>query len=196
MKIYFWCYQYEWYVYIPKCSYTPDYSQIEPLKLFSSPEEKKTFLFNAANHYIRVPYIRPNPSKTPPSRLRTTTTEQDSSSLSPFPEIAQISSHVPSDLKASSLPNVQMEGATTELEVLTQKACNLLFDTNFGISFGLYCASGQNFRAAVGQLFHCERRPRFLRTGLSKRSSTNQTNQHGNDIYWGEREGEKDSGGR
>ncbi|XP_057334246.1 thyrotropin-releasing hormone receptor-like [Microplitis mediator] len=33
--------------------------------------------------------------------------------------------------------------------VITQHICNLLFDTNFGINFVLYCASGQNFRKAV-----------------------------------------------
>ncbi|XP_043285868.1 thyrotropin-releasing hormone receptor [Venturia canescens] len=33
--------------------------------------------------------------------------------------------------------------------VIIQHVCNLLFDTNFGINFVLYCASGQNFRKAV-----------------------------------------------
>ncbi|CAD6239853.1 GSCOCG00002391001-RA-CDS [Cotesia congregata] len=33
--------------------------------------------------------------------------------------------------------------------VITQHISNLLFDTNFGINFVLYCASGQNFRKAV-----------------------------------------------
>ncbi|XP_044014639.1 thyrotropin-releasing hormone receptor [Aphidius gifuensis] len=33
--------------------------------------------------------------------------------------------------------------------IIIQHICNLLFDTNFGINFFLYCASGQNFRSAV-----------------------------------------------
>ncbi|OXU23139.1 hypothetical protein TSAR_013011, partial [Trichomalopsis sarcophagae] len=76
---------------------------------------------------------------------------------------------------------LQADGAATEVEFLAQKACNLLFNTNFGISFGLYCASGQNFRVAVAQLFHCQRQPK-LRPGMSKRSSTNQINHHGTET--------------
>lgn len=33
--------------------------------------------------------------------------------------------------------------------IIVQHICNLLFNTNFGINFFLYCASGQNFRNAV-----------------------------------------------
>lgn len=75
---------------------------------------------------------------------------------------------------------LQPEGAATEMEVIIQRACNLLFDTNFGISFGLYCASGQNFRSAVAQLFSCHGRGRGgdTRSGMTKRSSTNH---HGKD---------------
>ncbi|XP_066592432.1 thyrotropin-releasing hormone receptor [Prorops nasuta] len=40
-----------------------------------------------------------------------------------------------------------------EMEV-TQKICYLLFNTNFGINFALYCASGQNFRRAMAGMFY------------------------------------------
>lgn len=36
---------------------------------------------------------------------------------------------------------------------LTQQVCNLLFNTNFGINFILYCATGQNFRKAIRCVF-------------------------------------------
>ncbi|XP_058793250.1 thyrotropin-releasing hormone receptor [Phymastichus coffea] len=65
---------------------------------------------------------------------------------------------------------LQPDNSATELEVLIQRACNLLFNTNFGISFGLYCASGQNFRLAVQHLFSC--RKHATSSSLSKRSST------------------------
>lgn len=39
--------------------------------------------------------------------------------------------------------------------VQIQHLCNLLFDTNFGINFALYCLSGRNFRSALAEIFHC-----------------------------------------
>ncbi|XP_050452550.1 thyrotropin-releasing hormone receptor-like isoform X2 [Cataglyphis hispanica] len=36
---------------------------------------------------------------------------------------------------------------------LAQQMCNLLFDTSFGINFIFYCASGQNFRRAMVDMF-------------------------------------------
>ncbi|XP_034177217.2 thyrotropin-releasing hormone receptor [Osmia lignaria lignaria] len=36
---------------------------------------------------------------------------------------------------------------------LAQQVCNLLFNTNFGINFILYCATGQNFRTAIRCMF-------------------------------------------
>ncbi|XP_054012871.1 thyrotropin-releasing hormone receptor-like [Hylaeus anthracinus] len=36
---------------------------------------------------------------------------------------------------------------------LAQQVCNLLFNTNFGINFILYCATGQNFRRAIRCMF-------------------------------------------
>ncbi|XP_015127177.1 FMRFamide receptor [Diachasma alloeum] len=47
--------------------------------------------------------------------------------------------------------------------VLAQHIANILFDTNFGINFVLYCASGQNFRKAVVRLIL--RRPRRWHSG-------------------------------
>ncbi|XP_073975798.1 G-protein coupled receptor isoform X2 [Rhodnius prolixus] len=37
-----------------------------------------------------------------------------------------------------------------------QQYCNILFNTNFGINFALYCISGQNFRRALLSLFRPE----------------------------------------
>ncbi|XP_033331947.1 C-C chemokine receptor type 1 isoform X3 [Megalopta genalis] len=37
----------------------------------------------------------------------------------------------------------------TRSVALAQQICNLLFNTNFGINFILYCATGQNFRRAL-----------------------------------------------
>ncbi|XP_011299484.1 neuropeptides capa receptor [Fopius arisanus] len=47
--------------------------------------------------------------------------------------------------------------------VIAQHIANILFDTNFGINFVLYCASGQNFRKAVVRLIL--RRPRRWHSG-------------------------------
>jgi hypothetical protein len=38
------------------------------------------------------------------------------------------------------------------LVVILQHISNLLFSTNFGINFVLYCVSGQNFRRALTAL--------------------------------------------
>ncbi|KAK9499345.1 hypothetical protein O3M35_002396 [Rhynocoris fuscipes] len=40
-----------------------------------------------------------------------------------------------------------------------QQYCYILFNTNFGINFALYCVSGQNFRKALLSLV----RPEFQR---------------------------------
>lgn len=59
--------------------------------------------------------------------------------------------------------------------VLVQHYFNLLFTTNFGINFALYCVSGQNFRRALVSLF-CPR--------LRKRSDTTQfTGQYRYNTY-------------
>ncbi|KAL0279792.1 UNVERIFIED_CONTAM: hypothetical protein PYX00_001273 [Menopon gallinae] len=44
-----------------------------------------------------------------------------------------------------------------------QQASLILFNTNFGINFVLYCISGQNFRKALFMLC-CPRRPRATET--------------------------------
>ncbi|XP_046586020.1 neuropeptides capa receptor [Neodiprion virginianus] len=43
-------------------------------------------------------------------------------------------------------------GDSDRMTVILQHVCNLLFHTNFGINFALYCVSGQNFRRAVGHM--------------------------------------------
>ncbi|XP_026673255.1 thyrotropin-releasing hormone receptor [Ceratina calcarata] len=50
--------------------------------------------------------------------------------------------------------------ASRSLE-MAQQVCNLLFNTNFGINFILYCATGQNFRNTIRSIFfksHCRKR--------------------------------------
>ncbi|XP_063986636.1 uncharacterized protein LOC135167402 isoform X2 [Diachasmimorpha longicaudata] len=47
---------------------------------------------------------------------------------------------------------IQVHQDDTRSTMLAQQIANLLFDTNFGINFVLYCASGQNFRKAVVRL--------------------------------------------
>ncbi|XP_034942123.1 thyrotropin-releasing hormone receptor-like [Chelonus insularis] len=55
------------------------------------------------------------------------------------------------------------EGEPPRAVIITQHICNLLFDTNFGINFVLYCASGQNFRNAVIAIIF--KRPRRWNSG-------------------------------
>ncbi|XP_014233875.1 FMRFamide receptor [Trichogramma pretiosum] len=76
---------------------------------------------------------------------------------------------------------VHPENTVTDMEVLIQRCCNLLFDTNFGISFGLYCASGQNFRSAAVELLSCYKNPVGTTADQSRQASTNQVNTFGMD---------------
>lgn len=50
------------------------------------------------------------------------------------------------------------------LEIM-QPVCNMLFNTNFGINFILYCATGQNFRRAMIRMFSCKSRRNNETTG-------------------------------
>ncbi|XP_065094603.1 uncharacterized protein LOC135715123, partial [Ochlerotatus camptorhynchus] len=51
-----------------------------------------------------------------------------------------------------------IETEPSSLTILVQYYCYLFFITNFGINFILYCISGQNFRKAVIEMFHRNRR--------------------------------------
>ncbi|XP_015182028.1 PREDICTED: thyrotropin-releasing hormone receptor [Polistes dominula] len=48
---------------------------------------------------------------------------------------------------------------------MIQPICNMLFNTNFGINFILYCATGQNFRRAMIHMFSCKSRRNNDTTG-------------------------------
>lgn len=57
------------------------------------------------------------------------------------------------------------------LEIM-QPVCNMLFNTNFGINFILYCATGQNFRRAMIRMFSCKSRRNNDTTGqISNRAN-------------------------
>ncbi|XP_054276921.1 uncharacterized protein LOC128995900 isoform X2 [Macrosteles quadrilineatus] len=49
--------------------------------------------------------------------------------------------------------NEAIQTETVSEIVILQHYFNLLFNTNFGINFALYCVSGQNFRRALISLF-------------------------------------------
>ena len=58
---------------------------------------------------------------------------------------------------------------------LAQQVCNLLFNTNFGINFILFCATGQNFRRAIRCMFL----KRFRRRNVTMTQVSNQGKQNG-----------------
>ncbi|XP_076170728.1 C-C chemokine receptor type 1-like [Ptiloglossa arizonensis] len=55
-------------------------------------------------------------------------------------------------LRIHAFLHFQENNAPRSVE-LVQQVCNLLFNTNFGINFILYCATGQNFRRAIRFMF-------------------------------------------
>ncbi|KOC63881.1 Growth hormone secretagogue receptor type 1 [Habropoda laboriosa] len=57
---------------------------------------------------------------------------------------------------------------------MAQQVCNLLFNTNFGINFILYCATGQNFRRAIRSMFL----KRFHRKNVTVTQVSNQGTQN------------------
>lgn len=62
--------------------------------------------------------------------------------------------------------------------IIAQQLSNILFDTNFGINFVLYCATGQNFRAIVVRIL-CNRCQRKNNKTLSSTQRSSQRNLYG-----------------
>ncbi|XP_060832560.1 neuropeptides capa receptor-like isoform X1 [Bombus pascuorum] len=72
----------------------------------------------------------------------------------------------------------QEENNTSRSVELAQQVCNLLFNTNFGINFILFCATGQNFRRAIRCMFL----KRFRRRNVTMTQVSNQGKQNGSNF--------------
>ncbi|KAL1456293.1 hypothetical protein WDU94_001035 [Cyamophila willieti] len=64
---------------------------------------------------------------------------------------------------------LQYESEETQNQVvMLQHYCQILFNTNFGINFALYCISGQNFRRSLVALFCKTKKKKRARREMSQ----------------------------
>ncbi|XP_076242299.1 nociceptin receptor-like [Calliopsis andreniformis] len=81
-------------------------------------------------------------------------------------------------LRIHAFLHFQEEKAAPRSVELAQQICNLLFNTNFGINFILYCATGQNFRRAI----RCMCVKRFRRRNMTITQVSNHGTQNASNL--------------
>lgn len=97
------------------------------------------------------------------SQMSATTTASSSSSSSSQTKVTEMLLIVSTVFICLNLPSYVFRGRLymdksiqeneKRLLVILQHMANILYNTNFGINFALYCVSGQNFRRALTSLF-------------------------------------------
>ncbi|KZC08431.1 FMRFamide receptor [Dufourea novaeangliae] len=82
-------------------------------------------------------------------------------------------------LRIHAFLHFQEEVSAPRSVELAQQICNLLFNTNFGINFILYCATGQNFRKAIRCMFLKRFRRRTVTMTRTSSHGTQNASKHG-----------------